>query len=193
MMPMRSWLAVAAPRLWGCALACAACGAAPAAPQDAGPGASAFAVLGPLAPLGGVTDLRFRDLYRMPVGPRGLEPSARLTALSGQRVRMVGYMAQLTDAPPGLLILSPLPVSLSDEDESYADDLPATAVYVHLAPGHGVVPSLPGLLAFQGRLETGAQAEADGRISFVRLQLDPESSRALAPRLEQEKNDEPTR
>ncbi|MGS0755766.1 hypothetical protein ACVBEH_14485 [Roseateles sp. GG27B] len=126
------------------------------------------------------TDLKFGEFFTMPVGPRGLEPSAKLLALQGRQVRMLGYMARqdAADALPGVILLTPLPVTLGDEDERYADDLPVTTVYVHLdaAPQSPVLAYLPGLLALTGRLELGSQAEADGRRSSVRLRLDSASS-----------------
>lgn len=118
------------------------------------------------------TDLRFNEFYRLPIGPRGLEPSRKLLALEGQAVRLVGYRVPVADAPPGLLILSPLPVSLGDEDESFADDLPASAVYVHLPEAAAAALPSSGLLSVSGRLQLGAQREADGRFSFVRLVLE---------------------
>ena len=39
---------------------------------------------------------------------------------------------------------------------------------------------MPGLLSFSGVLRLGAASEADGRMSFVRLELDPELSHAIA-------------
>jgi hypothetical protein len=134
-----------------------------------------------LPPLEGATDLKFRDFFTLPVGPKGLVPSDRLLGLAGQRVRVVGYMARQEQPSPGILIVAPLPVALGDEDESYSDDLPATALYVHLADAdrrHGV-PWMPGLLSFSGVLRIGATSEADGRMSFVRLELDPELSHAI--------------
>jgi hypothetical protein len=137
-----------------------------------------------LAPLSGVADLKFREFFRMPIGPRGLEPSARLLDLAGQQVRLVGYMArQEADASlKGRLVLTPLPISMGDEDESFADDLPATAVYVHLSASHAgqVVPFMPGLMALSGRVELGSMAEPDGRRSMVRLVLDDDVSQLLA-------------
>jgi hypothetical protein len=87
-------------------------------------------------------------------------------------VRLVGYRVPMADAPPGLLILSPLPVSLGDEDESFADDLPASAVYVHLTEAAAAALPPSGLLSLSGRLQLGAQREADGRLSYVRLVLE---------------------
>ena len=129
-----------------------------------------------------VADLRFRDFFALPVGPKGLAPSARLLGLDGQRVRIVGYMARQEVPSAGIVIVAALPVALGDEDESFSDDLPASALYVHLAPAERDrgVPWMAGLLSFSGVLRLGAQPEADGRISFVRLELDPALSRALA-------------
>lgn len=132
---------------------------------------------------GVTTDLKFGEFFTMPIGPRGLEPSAKLLALQGRQVRMLGYMARqdAADAAPGVILLTPLPVTLGDEDERYADDLPVTTVYVHwvAAPQSPALAYLPGLLALTGRLELGSQAEADGRRSSVRLLLDSASSVGL--------------
>jgi hypothetical protein len=129
-------------------------------------------------------DLRFAEFFKLPIGPRGLEPSAKLLALDGSSVRMLGYMARQDGetAVPGLFIVAPVPVTLGDEDESFADDLPASVLYVHLnaAEHQGYVQHMAGLLAVRGRLELGAQAEVDGRISFVRLLLDGEPVRVDA-------------
>lgn len=129
------------------------------------------------------TDLKFREFFQLPVGPRGLVPSARLLSLDGQPVRITGYLAhqEASSAAPGIALLTPLPVSLGDEDESFADDLPASTLYLHLAgPLAGrSVPYRPGLVALTGTLQVGAQREADGRSSFVRLVLDPESASVL--------------
>ena len=132
-----------------------------------------LAVNATLPPAAGVRDLKFRELFRLPVGPRGLELAPGVQALAGQRVRMVGYMAN-QDAgtgAPGTFILAPLPVLLSDEDEALADDLPPTAVHVHMPPSHATrsLPHMAGLLAVTGTLEFGSRAEADGRRSTIRI------------------------
>ena len=141
-----------------------------------------LAVRGALAPDPDLPDLRFGDIFRTPVGPLGLVPGERLLALAGQRVRMVGYSARWRDAPPGLMILSPLPVALGGEDESFADDLPASAVHVHLSgpAAQRVLPAFQGLMVLTGHLQVGRVAESDGRNSHVRLLLDEPTSNALA-------------
>ena len=91
-------------------------------------------------------------------------------------------MARQSTPVPGLLVLSPLPVELGDEDESLSDDLPVTATFVHLAAGQAqvAVPYLPGLLQFTGILQVGPSGEADGHVSSFRLLLDTPDSLALA-------------
>lgn len=127
----------------------------------------------------GVTDLKFRDFFKMPVGPGGLEPSTKLLGLNGKRVRIVGYMTQQETPSTGAFILSPIPVTMGDEDESFADDLPSNAIFVHLEGSNSVVPFIPGLLKLTGVLNVGSQEEADGRVSSVSLLLDPDLAQAI--------------
>ncbi len=145
----------------------------------------ALQVQGELPAEAGVTDLKFRDFFKLPIGPRGLEATAWLRSLDGQRVRIVGYMVRQDSSNPvaGLLVLAPLPVAMGEEDESFADDLPATAVYAHLADAQRQqrLPHMPGLMALTGTLQLGAQAEPDGRRSMLRLRLDDAVSAAFAP------------
>jgi hypothetical protein len=71
---------------------------------------------------------------------------------------------------------------MGEEDESFADDLPASAVYVHLAAAQQQqrLPYMPGLMALTGTLQLGAQAEPDGRRSMLRLLLDDAASSVFA-------------
>jgi len=39
----------------------------------------------------GVEELKFADFYKMPVGPKGLEPSEKLLGLNGRKVRLSGF------------------------------------------------------------------------------------------------------
>ena len=66
-------------------------------------------VAGPLpAVAAGVSELRFSEMFKMPVGPLGLEASATLLGLNGRPVRIVGYMANDALPVPGRLILAAL-------------------------------------------------------------------------------------
>lgn len=133
-----------------------------------------------LLPAEGVTDLKFQEIFKLPVGPNGLEASQKLIGLNGKRVQLVGYMAKEESPVADMFILCPLPVSMGDEDDSYADDLPASAVFVHLDDAvNGFVPYYHGLIRLTGLLQFGAKQEADGRVSTVRLLLDQSLSREI--------------
>lgn len=121
----------------------------------------------------GVIELRFREMFRIPVGPEGLEPSEKLLSLNGKRVRLIGYLVREEAPARGRLILAPLPVSAPDADDGPADDFPPQIVFVHL-PADGPDSTMgwtPQLLAFTGTLEVGAREEVDGRVSTVRLAI----------------------
>ena len=141
----------------------------------------AISLVGALAATGAAADepkpeaaaLAFTDFFKHPVGSRGLEPGARLLALAGTRVELAGYLVQRSD-PSGPLIVAPVPVVLGDEDESYADDLPAGVAYLHPLDARTaeVLQACRGALRVRGRLDIGRMPEDDGRMSFVRLQAD---------------------
>ena len=121
----------------------------------------------------GVTDLTLREIYQMPIGPRGLVPSAKLLALDGKQVRVAGYMVA-EDAPVvGRLILAPVPTQLADEDEPESDDLPANVIYVNF-PSAIQAQSMRGQIRVTGTLRLGAVAQPDGRLAAIRLELSPE-------------------
>jgi hypothetical protein len=118
--------------------------------------------------------LRFEQFFRLPVGPLGLEPSADLLAAHGQRVRLFGYMV-LSDSPrPGTFLMAALPVTLAEQADGQADDLPPAVVTVRLPAGQTdrPMPYVPGILMLEGRLEVGLEDEPDGRRSLVRLAVD---------------------
>ncbi|MFC4821546.1 hypothetical protein [Dokdonella ginsengisoli] len=133
------------------------------------------------APPAGVADLKFRDLFKLPVGPKGLEPTDKLAGLDGKRVRIVGYMVQQEPPLAGSFILSPLPVVAGDADDSFADDIPASAIFVVLPKSADtVVPPLAGLIQLTGTLRVGAhEMPGAGRVAPAVLELDREPERAL--------------
>ena len=135
--------------------------------------------LGP--PPAGVTELKFREVFKLPVGPKGLEPTDKLSALDGKRVRLVGYMVRQDPPPKGTFLLAPLPVQIGDEDESLADDLPPTALRVDLGKSRDLaVPLLTGLIQVTGTLHVGMRADpATGRSTPAQLVLDAAPERAL--------------
>ncbi|AXQ28009.1 hypothetical protein D0B54_04680 [Solimonas sp. K1W22B-7] len=147
--------------LLAAAALCSACAAPPVQPQPAAPARSP------------ATDLSLSEFYRMPVGPRGLEPTGKLLSLDGQRVRIRGYMVGEESPAPGVFMLTSLPVQLAEAADGPADDLPAAVVFVRLpeAQSDHIVGSRRGPIAVEGRLDLGGREEPNGRVSYVRLQM----------------------
>lgn len=122
----------------------------------------------------GVTELKFSEFFATPVGPRGLILTDKLRSLEGQRVRILGYMAHRDGQPPGAFLFTPFPVQIHDHDNGLAEDFPASAVLVSVPTlREQPVPFVPGLMLLTGTLSLGNRPEPDGRISMVRLELDP--------------------
>ncbi len=126
-------------------------------------------------------ELGFADFFAQPIGPRGLQPTARLLAASGHEVRLVGFMVQRELPQPGQFFLTPRPVAMAEHADGEADDLPASTVTVVLpeAQRDRFVAHQPGPLALSGRLEYGPAEDASGRVSWIRLYL---TADALAAR-----------
>jgi hypothetical protein len=125
-------------------------------------------------------DLPFAAFFKRPIGPRGLEPSDSLLKADGQRVRLQGYMVAREQPLAGRFLLTPRPVRLSEHADGEADDLPPATVTVLLDPSQGqrLVSQRTGPIALTGHMQVGRHEEADGRVSWFRLQLDAD---ALAP------------
>jgi len=153
----------------------------PASQLDARRVASLLLVKGKVPPPpAGVADLKFHEFFKMPIGPGGLEPTQKLLGLNGKRVRIFGYMVNAEEPSPGPFIIAPLAVSLAEKEDGPADDLPSTTVFVHINHGEDrLVPHIPGLLKLTGVLSLGGQEEPDGRVSAVRLLVDPDLSKSL--------------
>lgn len=124
-------------------------------------------------PADGVPELRFAELFDPP-GRYGLRYSTRARGLDGQRVRILGYMARQDEPVPGAFLLAALPIVLHEHEYGLADDLPPASVHVFVPEERDrPVPWTPGLLLLTGTLDLGPREEPDGRISAVRLLLDP--------------------
>jgi len=125
-------------------------------------------------PPAGVTELKFSEFFVMPIGDRGLTLTVKLRSLEGQRVRMLGYMVRQEGGLPGQFLFTAMPVQLHDHDSALADDLPPATVHVTVPTClDRPVPYAPGLMLLTGTLNIGLHEEADGRMSVVRLALDP--------------------
>jgi hypothetical protein len=119
----------------------------------------------------GVVDLRFDEILKPP-GARGLEFTDKAKELDGKKVRILGYMARMPYAYPGMLKLAPMPVTIFLE-YGQADDLPPSTVTVYTPElPKRKVPYTRGLLLLTGRLELGYKEGIDGAVSWVRLYLD---------------------
>ena len=119
--------------------------------------------------------LRFRDFYKAPIGPAGLQMSSQLLAAHGKRVRLTGYMVLEETPQPGHFFLTPMPLSMSTHADGEADDLPASTALVQLPDVERLLPVLPtpGLLQLTGQLQVGRFEMPDGRVVWVRLLLEP--------------------
>jgi hypothetical protein len=118
--------------------------------------------------------LKFTDFYRQPVGPRGLEPSERLASSAGRQVTLRGWMVAQELPSAGYFLLTPRPLRLSEHADGDADDLPPATVLVRLPAGRQsqAWPHQAGLIDVVGRLSVGRALEADGRISWIQIQLE---------------------
>jgi len=121
-----------------------------------------------------VTELKFNEFFRQPVGPRGLELTATLRALAGRRVRLVGFMVREHEASrTGSFLLTPYPLTLDEEEFGLCDDLPASVTLVQVPRrATDVIPYQSGRIIVTGTLSLGAREEANGRVFLVRLTLD---------------------
>jgi hypothetical protein len=159
-----------------------------------------------LPPLpGGVEELKFAEFFQLPVGPHGLATTERLRALDGKRVRILGHMVREDLTPcnscpkpprkdgkrpppawmehtvPGRMMLAPQPAMVSHAHYGLADDLPPQTLFVTVPDKFGeLVPFTPGPMLLTGVLSVGNKPEADGRISVVRLTLDPPAKPSLS-------------
>ncbi len=126
-----------------------------------------------------VLTLKFSDFHRQPVGPGGLQLGEALLAAHGRTVRIVGYMVASEQPQPGRFQLTARPVRLSEHADGDADDLPPATVLVLLDASQAdlVVPQQDGLIALMGTLAVGRHEAADGRVSWVRLQLPADATR----------------
>ena len=132
-----------------------------------------LASAGALAEQAAPTPLKFGDFYQLPVGPQGLLPSARLLAADQQPVNLVGWMVEQERPLTSYFLLTARPVRLSEQADGQADDLPPATVLVRLPQSSGALPLVQQQVPVElsGRLSVGRAVEADGRVSWIQLQL----------------------
>lgn len=139
----------------------------------------------PLAP----PALAMQSFFQQPIGPKGLVMSDTIKQFQGRRVRLTGYVVQQEVATLGGFLLTPRPVQMSQHADGEADDLPPATVFVRLDASQQdwVVVHARGLVEVTGTLDAGRLEESDGRVSWFRLQLEPQAVRAMN-RLEVDKH-----
>ena len=117
-----------------------------------------------------VQTIEFREFFDS--GMQELKPSARLLGLDGARVRLVGFMAHLEEAPEGAFYLCSRPV-YGDESGGGTADLPVETVRVIVRSAKGKkIPFIGRAIEVTGILEIGNRTEDDATVSAIRLILD---------------------
>ena len=100
-----------------------------------------------------IAKLEFREF--LDPSTSELKPSAKLLSLQGQRVRLVGFMAQMEEMPKGYFYLCSRPV-FCDESGGGIGDLPIDAVRVVVRASNGQpIKFVAQPLAISGVLELG--------------------------------------
>jgi hypothetical protein len=126
------------------------------------------------ATLQSATELSFREFYKLPIGPNGLEPTAKLLSLKNKRVHLQGFMVKAEEPVAGIFMVTLVPVNTPEKEDGPSDDLPGATVFVHmpLEDSAKILAFRPGVWDLVGTLQLGAKDESNGRISYVRLMLD---------------------
>jgi len=126
--------------------------------------------------------ISFKDFFKLPVGPRGLDVSPALQQAHGKTVQLTGYMVLQENATPGQFMLTPRPVQMTEHADGEADDLPPATVLVRLDPAQATwaVPHVRGLIQLQGKLSIQRVEGSDGRMSWVQLQLAPTATKTMS-------------
>ena len=125
--------------------------------------------------------LRMTEFFQFPVGPKGLLISQAVLQAQGKKVSLQGYVVQQETAAPGQFLMTPRPVQMSQHADGEADDLPPSTVLVSLPAEQQewMVAYTRGLVEVVGVLDVGRLEGSDGRVSWVRLQLDSEATRRM--------------
>jgi len=98
--------------------------------------------------------------------------SERAHAHVGQRVKLVGYMANLELPPDGAFYLAPIAVTCDEAGDGTAE-LPLNSVLVTSSNAVAKpVPHIDGLIEVVGKFEVGRTTDSLGRATWFRLTLD---------------------
>jgi hypothetical protein len=117
--------------------------------------------------------LEFQSFFKMPVGPKGLEVTDKVTQANGQFVRLQGFMVKTETPMHGSFVLSPRPVQLSEHADGDANDLPASVCWIYLdsTQKNWIVPHAPGPISVEGIFSFKRMEAPDGSIGWFHLQL----------------------
>ena len=128
------------------------------------------------------TPLELQALFKMPVGPQGLEVSDTVLNASGKKVRLTGYMVKNEMPMPGVFMLAPRPVQMSEHADGEANDLPASVCWVYLddRQKNWLVPHVPGLLTVEGQFTFNRIEASDGSVAWFHLKLAPDAVNAAS-------------
>src|SRR5262245_5927667 len=107
-----------------------------------------------------------------------IKPSAKLLALDGKRVKLVGFMVREEEPLRGAFYLSPQPVFDSEEGGGNAD-LPIESVLVIVKSYEDKeIPFVPGALEATGILQIGKFQDENGHNAAIQLILDQKYSQS---------------
>jgi hypothetical protein len=126
--------------------------------------------------------LELQAFFKMPIGPKGLEISDNVMTASGQKVRLTGYMVKNELPMPGVFMLAPRPVQMSEHADGDANDLPASVCWVYLddLQKNWLVPHVSGLLTVEGQFTFKRIEASDGSVAWFHLNLAPDAVSAIS-------------
>ena len=121
------------------------------------------------------------DLARTVVVDGGTSRVApEVEQLAGHRVRAVGFMVRMEEPSRAAFYLAPRPAE-TDESGGGTADLPLDAVRVEVPWLSQDVPFVGGSVEVVGTLEVGRKEDALGRVSWIRIVMEPPPPGAGAP------------
>ena len=120
-----------------------------------------------------IIDIGFKEFFKQPIGPAGLEFTEKLMQTTGKQVCIQGYMVNQEHPPAGKFILAPLALEMHEHSDGEADDLPASAIIVQLDESQKdqLIRHEPGLLAIKGKIKVGRHEDENGRVAWIVIQL----------------------
>lgn len=129
------------------------------------------------------TAIEFQSFFKMPMGPKGLEVTDKVSQSSGKLVRLKGFMVNSELPTRGSFILAPRPIQLSEHADGDANDLPASVCWIYLdhSQKNWVVPHIPGPITVEGIFTFKRMEAPDGSIAWFHLQLAPNAVSEVHP------------